>query len=622
MTESTRTQALPAGETKDIEVATNIISRGLSYLESLSQHDSVYRFGSLWYFDKNEYQEIVSLRDLIRSYVTESSPRKPLSIAVFGPPGSGKSHAVRAIQTELQAEAPGRLLPFFEINLTQVSSVDALQAEFRYISRATAAIGSSTPKNGGSEKPQSPVPFIFVDEFDAPRGGRPLGWLDWFLAPMNDSKIGHGEEQFSIKQAVYIFAGGTAPRLAEFSDTRSRAFVEAKGPDFVSRLHGHLDVRGPNHERMPFSRRAVVIRQSFGAGSLASKLDFTVRKEVVEGLLFQGRYKHGSRSINAVCDLIKNAAEKRGSKTIGKDHFPAENLLNLHVDQGELDPDRLGGLIGLSIGKEYQERDESRAAKSFKTIANLLWEHGATIAYGGHWNKELTKDLLDRIKERAISQAATRHRVEIFTRDDKDAPSVEQNSIIVPTFAHWSPNPGMDGYQQFESSVSAIRMRWVMSVRCAARVFVGGVISQPSGRMQGLLEELVLALALQQPIYLLGAFGDFGKVVGKLLGLASAGTNVGAQAAAKLFFKPSGAMLQNLSSHQDLFQPLPAIQLPLTAADAANFIQRYAVGSSNWPDNGLSLDENRVLFSLGQTQSEIDQGADLILRGLRRRFGS
>jgi hypothetical protein len=52
-------------------------------------------------------------------------------------------------------------------------------------------------------------------------------------------------------------------------------------------------------------------------------------------------------------------------------------------------------------------------------------------------------------------------------------------------------------------------------------------IDSYSGRMPGILEEAMIALALRQPIYVLGGFGGAAQLAGELLGLATTATAMG-----------------------------------------------------------------------------------------------
>jgi len=54
-------------------------------------------FGKLIPLSTTERRQLESLRDLIRRFIDRSRHVRPLCIAVFGPPGSGKSFAVKQI---------------------------------------------------------------------------------------------------------------------------------------------------------------------------------------------------------------------------------------------------------------------------------------------------------------------------------------------------------------------------------------------------------------------------------------------------------------------------------------------------------------------------------------------
>ena len=58
-------------------------------------------FGALLTADRREIEGFRSIQNLIGEYCSLARPPRPLSIAVFGPPGSGKSFAVTQIAVTL-----------------------------------------------------------------------------------------------------------------------------------------------------------------------------------------------------------------------------------------------------------------------------------------------------------------------------------------------------------------------------------------------------------------------------------------------------------------------------------------------------------------------------------------
>jgi hypothetical protein len=108
------------------------------------------------------------------------------------------------------------------------------------------------------------VPLVFFDEFDSRCGSDELGWLKYFLEPMQVGTFKEGEITHPIGKAIFVFAGGTSRTLQEFcrEDLSENAlskeeiakklkdlkesFKGAKGADFVSRLKGYVNIPGLN----------------------------------------------------------------------------------------------------------------------------------------------------------------------------------------------------------------------------------------------------------------------------------------------------------------------------------------------------------------------------------------
>lgn len=200
----------------DLDEALAVVDRtyGSPEADRIPRVPGVTRFGKILLFTPHERVQLRAVRDLIERYLARANPPRPLSLAVFGPPGSGKSTAVKQILNSVETTARV-MVSQTEVNLTQVPGAEALGKVIAHAGR---------PVDGT-------VPAFFFDEFDAPRAGAPYGWLSWFLAPMHDGQFVYDGNIIPLRRAVYVFAGGTAATLEEFSSfERHPEFRRAKGP--------------------------------------------------------------------------------------------------------------------------------------------------------------------------------------------------------------------------------------------------------------------------------------------------------------------------------------------------------------------------------------------------------
>jgi hypothetical protein len=124
------------------------------------------------------------------------------------------------------------------------------------------------------------TPLVFFDEFDSSYNNESPGWLKYFLAPMQDGVFKEGEKNHPIGRAIFVFAGGTHRWLHEFTrESRStinetgedfQRFIAAKGPDFVSRLKGYVNILGPNPINRDDGRDIAPWRDRFEKAALPS----------------------------------------------------------------------------------------------------------------------------------------------------------------------------------------------------------------------------------------------------------------------------------------------------------------------------------------------------------------
>jgi hypothetical protein len=307
-----------------ISVAASIAVSGLV---SLPEGIPVEIAGAWASVDRVEIESLRSVRNILAEYIQQrlhgGPVDRPLPVAVFGPPGAGKTFAVRQLATVL---LPGQMRTL-EFNLSQLHTEADLRTALHEV-RDVALEGD--------------LPLVFWDEFDAPLDGKPLGWLQHFLAPMADGRFRDAASFHPVGPAIFVFAGGTAASFEEFITYDDEAAERAaKKPDFISRLRGYVDVTGPNRQdardvAWPL-RRALLLRSlvSARAPQMLHADGEGVRLEIDEGVLraflLIGEYIHGARSLEAIVQMSALAGKPRYERS----SLPARQQLGLHVDAAE-----------------------------------------------------------------------------------------------------------------------------------------------------------------------------------------------------------------------------------------------------------------------------------------------
>ncbi|WP_405758922.1 hypothetical protein [Streptomyces sp. NBC_00073] len=304
------------------DIASSIVSQGPGVLTNIP----LGKIGDLLTVDRRELEALRSIQGLIIDYLEHKEKSKPRSIAIFGSPGDGKSFAVKQIMESLQAKPREPL----EFNMSQFQSVaELISALHRVRDRSL----------------EGDVPLVFWDEFDTPFQGQDLGWLRYFLAPMQDGKFQEGQIVHPIGRSIFVFAGGTCSRYSEFSQKASSvSYKNAKGIDFISRLRGYVNVIGPNPEEgsegdsYRVLRRALLLHTFLERAGIVELEDVVtgekrkdIDKGVVDAFLKVSRYRSGARSMEAIVDT--STLHKGGR--FGRSSLPPQTQLDLHVDAAE-----------------------------------------------------------------------------------------------------------------------------------------------------------------------------------------------------------------------------------------------------------------------------------------------
>ncbi|MBU4547716.1 MAG: ATP-binding protein, partial [Euryarchaeota archaeon] len=230
--------------TQKLKNETEVSNAACEYVKSKKSvllQSPVAEFGELRTVDRNEIETFHNSRNLILEYLSKKNIKEPLSIAVFGPPGSGKSFGVTQIARTISED-----IEPIEFNLSQFQSRGDLFSAFHII-QSTSLTGKT--------------PLVFFDEFDSDLDGVPYGWLKYFLSPMNDGNFKQGDIIHPIGKCIFVFAGGRNKTFEKFDNDKDKDLV--KGLDFISRLRGYIDIAGidknKKNDYLYMIRRAMVL---------------------------------------------------------------------------------------------------------------------------------------------------------------------------------------------------------------------------------------------------------------------------------------------------------------------------------------------------------------------------
>src|SRR5579883_340661 len=280
-------------------------------------------FGELKVINRYEAESLRALHTLIENYISSRERSAPLSIAVFGAPGTGKSFTIKSVA---HARLERRDLIALTFNLSQFTDANEIIGSFHQI-RDAALSGK--------------VPLVFWDEFDTKLKGVDFGWLDYFLSPMQDGEFQQGQVTHKVGRVIFVFAGSVEhafktfrQRLCEETTASNRS---EKGTDFISRLHGYVDIPSLNvtlGEPSVFLRRALIIRARLKRipsivvdGARPNLRIVRIDKRVLHALLSVGEYTYGARSISAIIDMC----DLRRRSNLDLSSLPTRAQLEVHL---------------------------------------------------------------------------------------------------------------------------------------------------------------------------------------------------------------------------------------------------------------------------------------------------
>ncbi len=286
--------------------------------------------------DRQEVEGVRSVSNAMKNYLQMEKPEKPLCVAVFGPPGAGKSFVIKEIARGLGMGEDAQLT----FNLSQIEQSGELLTAFHQIRDLNL---------------KGKTPLVFWDEFDTPCEGQALGWLHYFLAPMQDGEFRDQGRSHPLGGGIYVFAGATNHSFEEFRRGNNMEDRNAKKPDFISRLRAYINIRGINadpntvEDRLFMIRRAFILRQylEINAPQIRNDQNMDVDDGVLNAFLRVTEYLHGARSME---NLVKMSSlyDKRKYELSS---LPPDDIIKMHVNKDEFNAlTRLGHQEMLRIG--------------------------------------------------------------------------------------------------------------------------------------------------------------------------------------------------------------------------------------------------------------------------------
>ena len=187
----------------------------------------VERIGAWTSIDRTEIESMRSVQAIIHEYLSRPVAAAPCRWRSFGPPGAGKSFAIKQMAREWAGNARISVLEF---NLSQFSSPNDLPAALQRV--RDQAVEGTLPSSSGTSSTRA-------------LGGREFGRLAQFLAPMQDGAFLEGGIVRPIGPASSSLpAAHTPPWRASRRAPSTR--LARRPPTFSVLCAAIVDILGPN----------------------------------------------------------------------------------------------------------------------------------------------------------------------------------------------------------------------------------------------------------------------------------------------------------------------------------------------------------------------------------------
>ncbi|KAK4233673.1 hypothetical protein C8A03DRAFT_38604 [Achaetomium macrosporum] len=389
------------------EVARRIVLEGISKIGI-----PLARINRLILFDRRQIQQFQVLISDLEEYLAVPQ-MKPLSIALFGPRGCGKTFAAQQV-TELAAG--GRKVKPLSFDLCEFTRLEDLVEAFHQIRDCSL---------GGY------VTLAYFKNFDAALLGSPFGWLPHLLPAMANGRFFDGAISRPVGPALLFFGTSATKSFAAFhglaETSPSQVNIRAM-QDFITSLHGYVDMAGFNRgglgDRLYLLQRAVVLRALLEerAPGLKSGDGINIDEMVLRGLLLVPEYSRGIRSLESVLAMSRLNHARHFSRSA----LPSKSQLQLHVDYGEFKkamsgrilPTEVRDLLAEQLHNTYcrhiRERERAKPGNESKTDKEIDEENWLTP-----WS-QLKEDFKDSNKDHADAIPSTLRIVDCFLAERKE----------------------------------------------------------------------------------------------------------------------------------------------------------------------------------------------------------
>ena len=149
-------------------------------------------------------------------------------------------------------------------------------------------------------------------------------------------------------------------------------------------------------------------------------------------------------------------------------------------------------------------------------------------------------------------------------------------------------------------------MRKAMTKACDARIVIGGQLDNFKGKYPGVIEETILSIESQVPLFIVGTFGGAAHELALIINGESTEKIAQRQVMSNA---PHAARISYFNSSR------PSFESEIDYDSIVSLLKQKGISCLN---NGLTEDENRLLFNT----SHIPEMVSLIVKGLVKKLNS